>query len=177
MVAKMAVRLRLPFRSCHMLRTDLSKFSYKKGSLVPWCKRCGAQHFYRNGKNKQGITKYRCRQCNFRFVWTSDLPRRNVFSSVISLAVELYCTVEIALRRATRILREIFAVRVSHEAIRLGVLRFGCRRRRSLLPMQHRGGVCSRDLLVFSLWAARLTTLRCVETQGLKKTIMLTSLG
>jgi len=107
-----------------MLQTDLSSFSYKKGSLLPWCKRCGAEHFYKNGKNKQSIQRYKCRSCGFRFVWTSDLPRRNFFSSVMSFAVELYTSISMAasLRGIRIILKKAFNVIVSHETIRQWVL-------------------------------------------------------
>jgi transposase-like protein/DNA-directed RNA polymerase subunit RPC12/RpoP len=108
-----------------MIQTDLYSFSYKKGSLIPWCKRCGAQHFYKDGKNKQGIQRYECRNCGFRFVWTSDLPRRNFFSSIMSFAVELYTSLRIAasLRGIKKILKRAFNVVVSHEAIRQWVLK------------------------------------------------------
>jgi len=107
-----------------MLKTDLSSFSYKKGSLVPWCKKCGAQHFSPKGKNKRGLPQYRCKQCGFRFVWTSDLPRRNFFSSVISFAVELYTSLRMAisLRGIAEIMHKAFRITVSHEAIRKWVL-------------------------------------------------------
>ena len=70
-----------------MIQTDLSSFSYKKGSLLPVCKKCGTENFHKNGKNKQGIQRYQCRNCGFRFVWTFDLPRRNFFSSIMGFAV------------------------------------------------------------------------------------------
>ncbi len=107
-----------------MLQTDLSSFSYKKGSLVPWCKRCGTQHFYRNGKNRVGIQRYKCRQCGFRFVWTSDLPRRNFFSSIATFAIELYTTPQMAAsyRGLKKILKKAFDVDVSHETIRQWIL-------------------------------------------------------
>jgi len=107
-----------------MLQTDLYSFSYKKGSLLPWCKKCGATHFYRNGKNKLGIQRYRCRVCNFRFVWTSDLPRRNFFSCIMSFAVELYTSLRIgvSLRGISKILKEAFNIKVSYEGIRQWVL-------------------------------------------------------
>jgi transposase-like protein len=73
-----------------MIQTDLYSFSYKKGSLVPWCKKCGEQNFYRAGKNKENKQRYKCKKCGLRFVWTSDLPRRNFFSNVISYTTELY---------------------------------------------------------------------------------------
>jgi len=115
----------LPFGGKKTMRqTDLSSFSYKKGSLVPICKRCGGENFYRNGKNKQGIQRYRCRGCGFRFVWTSDLPRRNFFSSIIGFAVELYTSPQIAvsLRGIARIIKKAFNVVISHEAVRQWVL-------------------------------------------------------
>ena len=103
-----------------MIQTDLTSFSYKKGSLVSWCKKCGAQHFYRKGKNENGIPRYQCRACGFRFVWTSDLPRRNFFSSIMSFAVELYTSPRMgaSLRGVVKILRRAFAVTVSYEAVR-----------------------------------------------------------
>ena len=107
-----------------MIQTNLSSFSYKKGSLLPWCKKCGAEHFYRKGKNKQGIQKYQCRNCGFRFVWTSDLPRRNFFSSIMSFTVEIYTSpcMAASLRGITKILKKAFNINVSHEAIRQWVL-------------------------------------------------------
>lgn len=103
-----------------MIQTDLHSFSYKKGSLAPWCKKCEAQHFYRDGKNKQGIQRYKCRRCGFRFIWTSDLPRRNFFSSIISFAVELYTKPRCAasLRGIREILEKAFGKKPSHETIR-----------------------------------------------------------
>jgi transposase-like protein/DNA-directed RNA polymerase subunit RPC12/RpoP len=107
-----------------MLQTDLSSFSYKKGSLLPVCKRCGKEHFYRDGKNKAGIQRYKCRSCGFRFVWTSDLPRRNFFSCIMTFAVEIYTSLRMAasLRGVKQILKKAFNVSVSHEAIRQWVL-------------------------------------------------------
>jgi len=107
-----------------MLQTDLSSFSYKKGLLVPWCKKCGEQHFYRKGKNKQGIPKYQCRRCGFRFVWTSDLPRRNFFSCIISFAVELYTSprMAISLRGVAKIIKKAFDINISYEGVRQWIL-------------------------------------------------------
>jgi len=107
-----------------MIQTDLYSFSYKKGSLLPVCKRCGAEHFYRDGKNKNGIQKYECRKCGFRFVWTSDLPRRNFFSCVITFAVELYTSprMGMSLRGITKILKKVFNIKVSYETIRKWIL-------------------------------------------------------
>ena len=103
-----------------MIQTDLSSFSYTKGSLLPICKRYSAENFYINGKNKQGIQRYLCRGCGFRFVWTSDLPRRNYFSKVINFAVEIYTSPRMcaSLRGVVIILKKAFGVAVSHQTIR-----------------------------------------------------------
>jgi len=107
-----------------MIQTDLYSFSYKKGSLIPRCKRCEAQHWHRDGKNKRGVQRYRCRQCGYRFVWTSDLPRRRFFSSVMSFAVELYTSPRMAasLRGVSLVLKKAFGVDVTHQTIRQWVL-------------------------------------------------------
>ena len=107
-----------------MIQTDLSSFSYKKGSLCAFCKKCGAQHFYRKGKNKQGIQRYQCRSCGCRFVWTSDLPRRRFFSSIIAFAVEIYTDLKkaISLEGVAEVLAKAFNVKVTYEAIRQWVL-------------------------------------------------------
>lgn len=107
-----------------MLQTDLSSFSYKKGTLVPWCKKCGEQNFCRKGKNERGATRYQCKACGFRFVWTSDLPRRNVFSQIISFAVELYTSPRVAasLRGVVNVVKQVFDVTISYETIRQWVL-------------------------------------------------------
>lgn len=107
-----------------MIQTDLSSFSYKKGSLLPWCKRCSGENFYKDGKNKNDLQRYKCRTCGFRFVWTSDLPRRNFFSSVITFAVELYTSARmaIALRGVVKIIKEAFNLTVSYETIRQWIL-------------------------------------------------------
>jgi transposase-like protein/DNA-directed RNA polymerase subunit RPC12/RpoP len=104
------------------VQTDLYSFSYKKGSLLPLCKRCGAENFYKDGKNSQEKQLYKCKKCGFRFVWTSDLPKRNFFSNVISFAVELYATAGISLRKIARDLKKYFDIIVSHECIRQWVL-------------------------------------------------------
>ncbi len=107
-----------------MIQTDLYGFSYKKGSLLPWCKRCGAEHFYKKGKNKKGLTCYQCHSCGFRFVWTSDLPRKHFFSSIMSFAIELYTSPRIgaSLRGIATVLAKAFNIVVSHEVIRKWVL-------------------------------------------------------
>lgn len=105
-----------------MIQTDLYSFSYKKGSVVPFCKRCGSENFYRDGKNSQKKQLYKCKTCGFRFVWLSDLPNRRFFSNVINFAVELYSSVGISLRTISRKLLEFFDIKISYEGIRQWVL-------------------------------------------------------
>jgi transposase-like protein/DNA-directed RNA polymerase subunit RPC12/RpoP len=105
-----------------LVQTDLYSFSYKKGSLLPWCKRCGADHFYRDGKNSYGRQLYRCKQCGFRFIWTSDLPKRSFFSNVISFAVDIYTTIGISLRTLANRMKKYFDIKISHEGIRQWIL-------------------------------------------------------
>ena len=73
-----------------MIQTDLYSFSNKTGTLVPWCKKCGEQNFWRNGKSENNQQIYKCKQCGFRFVWCSDLPNKRFFTNIISFAVEIY---------------------------------------------------------------------------------------
>lgn len=105
-----------------MIQTDLYSFSYKKGTVVPYCKRCGKQLFHKDGKTKDSHQRYECRKCGHRFVWTSDFPKRHFFSNVIEFAVELYGTVGISLRGIAEKLKKFFQIKVSHECIRKWVL-------------------------------------------------------
>lgn len=105
-----------------LVQTDLYSFAYKKGSVLPWCKRCGAEHFYKAGKTKDNKQRYKCRRCEFRFTWTSDLPRRNFFSNVISFAAELYSIAGISLRKISRIFKKYFDLVISHEGVRKWIL-------------------------------------------------------
>ena len=105
-----------------MIQTDLYSFSYKKGSVLPTCKRCSAENFYRDGKNKLGMQRYKCKKCGYRFLWTSDLPRRNYFSEIMSFAVELYITTGISLRTLAKKMFKFFKVKVSYEGIRQWIL-------------------------------------------------------
>ncbi len=105
-----------------MIQTDLYSFSYKKGSLVPWCKKCGKQNFFKDGKNSQGKQLYKCKSCGFRFVWCSDLPNRRFFSNVIDFVVDLYTTTGIGLRTLARKLLNFFNIKISHEGIRQWIL-------------------------------------------------------
>jgi putative transposase len=106
-----------------MLQTDLYSFSYKKGTVVPFCKKCGNEKFWRDGKTGEQRQLYRCTKCGFRFVWVSDLPNRRFFSNVISFATDMYSSVGIGLRTLARKLFEYFSIKVSHEGIRQWVLR------------------------------------------------------
>jgi len=108
-----------------MIQTDLSSFSYKKGSLLPWCKKCSGEHFYRNGKNKKGIQRYKCRRCGYQFIWTSDLPRYNNFSNVISFACEVYASKGVAgsLRGVAKIIFKALGITISYESIRQWILK------------------------------------------------------
>lgn len=93
-------------------------FSCKTGTLVPWCKNCGEQNFWRNGKSENNQQVYKCKNCGFRFVWCSDLPNKRFFTNVISFAVEMYVEVGISLRTLAKKLNEFFNIKVSYEAIR-----------------------------------------------------------
>lgn len=105
-----------------MIQTDLYSFSFRQGTLVPWCKSCGAESFYRDGRSEDGKQLYRCKQCGFRFVWCSDLPHKRFFSSVISFAVEMYTTcIGISLRMISKLLGKLGFI-VSHQAVKNWVL-------------------------------------------------------
>jgi transposase-like protein len=105
-----------------LVQTDLYSFSFKLGTLVPWCKNCGCEKFHKDGQAKNGKQRYECVRCGFRFVWTSDFPRRNFFSNVISFAVELYTTLGVSLRSIAKKFYKFFKIKVCHETIRQWVL-------------------------------------------------------
>lgn len=105
-----------------MLQTDLYSFSYKKGSVVPFCKKCGKEKINRDGKNCQNKQLYKCKNCGFRFIWLSDLPNRRYFSNVINFAVDLYSTLGVSLRTLSRKLYDYFEIKISHEGIRQWVI-------------------------------------------------------
>ena len=105
-----------------MIQTDLYSFSFRQGTLVPWCKSCGAEKFYKDGKSELGKQLYRCKRCGFRFVWTSDLPNKQFFSNVISFAVEMYTSsIGIGLRTLAKVLSKL-GFPLSHECVRQWVL-------------------------------------------------------
>ena len=105
-----------------MIQTDLYSFSYKTGTLVPWCKKCTKKNFYKDGKTSYGQQIYKCKSCGFRFVWCSDLPNRRFFSNVIDFVIDLYTTTGISLRNLARKLLDFFGIKISHEGIRQWVL-------------------------------------------------------
>lgn len=105
-----------------MIQTDLYSFSFRQGTLVPWCKKCSGEKFHRDGKTNKGKQQYQCVRCGFRFVWCSDLPHKKFFSNVINFVIELYTSsVGISLRMASTILRKL-GFGVTYETIRQWVL-------------------------------------------------------
>ena len=101
-----------------MIQTDLYSFGCKTGTLVPWCKKCGTQNFWRNGRSKKNQQIYKCKSCGFRFVWCSDIPNKRFFTNVIGFAVEIYVETGISLRTLAKKLIKFFNVKVSYETIR-----------------------------------------------------------
>ena len=101
-----------------LIQTDLYSFSYKLGTLVPWCKKCGSKKLHKDGKSSLGKQRYECEKCGFRGIWSSDMPQRSFFSNVISFAVELYVETGISLRKLAKKLNKFFNVKVSYETIR-----------------------------------------------------------
>jgi len=59
-----------------------------------------------------------------RFLWTSDLERRRFFSNIISFAVEIYTDLRkaVSLEGVAELLKKIFGVKVSDEAVRQWIL-------------------------------------------------------
>lgn len=78
--------------------------------------------FLQSRQDKARKQRYKCRSCNHRFVWTSDLPKKTLFSNVIAFATELYTTTGISLRKVAAQLKKHFDIIISHEAIRKWVL-------------------------------------------------------
>ena len=105
-----------------MIQTDLYSFGYKKGNLLPWCKKSTKKLFYKDGKTDYGQQLYKCKNCGFRFVWCSDLPNRRFFSNVIDFAIDIYTTTGIGLRTLARKMLNFFGIRISGEGIRQWVL-------------------------------------------------------
>jgi|SRR3989344_2235949 len=96
----------------------LDSYSYKKlsGTLVPDCKRCKGERIRKDGRYKE-FQQYKCKDCNFRFSYTSDLPRRRFHSSIIEFAVNLYITTGISLRKLAKKILKFFKVKVSYRTI------------------------------------------------------------
>jgi transposase-like protein len=105
-----------------MIQTDLYSFSFRQGTLVPWCKSCGSENFHNDGRSVLGKQLYKCKLCGFRFVWCSDLPHKRFFSNVISFAVDMYTSaIGISLRTLTNVLLKL-GFKVSYESVRQWVL-------------------------------------------------------
>ena len=100
------------------IQTDLNSFSFKIGTLVPWCKNCGMRKLHKDGKIN-GKQRYECNHCGYRFVWSSDLPKRQFNSNMIAFVADLYSTVGISLRKLAAKLKRFFKIKISHECIRL----------------------------------------------------------
>ena len=102
-----------------LIQTDLNSFSYKLGLIVPWCKRCGMKNCLIKDGKSQGKQRFRCKHCGFRFVWTSDLPKRRFYSRLVMFVVDWYHTGGNSLREIARKLWRHFKIKISHETIRL----------------------------------------------------------
>ena len=100
----------------------LDSYSYKKlsGTLVPNCKKCRSDRLRKDGKYKE-FQQYKCKDCGFRFSFTSDLPKRRVNSKIIEFAINLYITTGISLRELSKKIWKFFKTKVSHECIRLWI--------------------------------------------------------
>tara|TARA_Y100000310_G_scaffold167875_1_gene167855 strand:+ start:207 stop:980 length:774 start_codon:yes stop_codon:yes gene_type:complete len=96
----------------------LNSYSYKKlsGTLVPDCKRCESDKLRKDGKYKE-FQQYKCKDCGFRFTYTSDLPKKRFHSSIIDFAVGMYITTGISLRRLARKIWKYFKTKVSYRTI------------------------------------------------------------
>lgn len=110
-----------------LIQTDLNSFCFIIGEGGnPRCKRCGSGYVRLDGRYGRFKHRYKCKRCGYRFVWTADLPRRNIHSSIIVLAVDLYTSnVGISLRTIAEKLWQWFKIAVSHETIRQWVLACG----------------------------------------------------
>ena len=101
-----------------IIQTDLNSFSYGWHHVVPWCKRCGIRKVVKDGKHNKR-QRYKCNHCGFRFVFTSDLPKRRSPSHDIVAAVEMYTSnVGISLRTIARKFKDWFGTKISHEGVR-----------------------------------------------------------
>lgn len=101
-----------------LIQLYLDSYRYKKllGTIVPQCKRCGSRRLRKDGKYRI-FQQYKCRECGFRFSFTSDLPKRRFHSSIIEFAVNLYVTTGISLRKLAKKILKFFKTRVSYKTI------------------------------------------------------------
>jgi len=108
-----------------LIQLFLDSYSYKKllGTLVPNCKKCGSDRLRKDGKYKE-FQQYKCKNCGFRFSFTSDLPKRRTNSKIINFAINLYITTGISLRKLAKKIWKFFKVKISYEAIRLWIKAF-----------------------------------------------------
>ena len=108
-----------------LIQLYLDSYSYKKllGTLVPNCKKCGSDKLRKDGRYKE-FQQYKCKDCGFRFSFTSDLPKRRANSKIIEFAINLYITTGISLRKLARKILKFFKVKISYEAIRLWIKAF-----------------------------------------------------
>ena len=103
----------------------LTSYIYKKllGTIVPNCKKCKCTRLKKDGWYKI-FQQYKCKNCGFRFSFTSDLPRRRFNSKIIDFAVNFYVTTGISLRKLAKKIFKFFKIKISHESIRQWIKTF-----------------------------------------------------
>jgi len=108
-----------------LIQLYLDSYSYKKilGTLVPYCKKCCSDNLVKDGKYKS-FQQYRCKDCGFRFSFTSDLPKRRFHSEIIEFAVNMYVTTGISLRKLAQKIWNFFKTKVSYKTIERWVRSF-----------------------------------------------------
>lgn len=92
----------------------LDSWNYKKlmGSIIPNCKKCKSEKLRRDGKYGE-FQQYKCKDCGFRFSFTSDLPRRRFNSKIIEFAVNMYISTGMSLRTIAKKIYKFFKTKVS----------------------------------------------------------------
>ena len=92
----------------------LDSWNYKKlsGTIVPNCKKCRSERIIKDGKYKE-FQQYKCKDCGFRFSFTSDLPKRRFNSRIIEFAVNMYISTGISLRTIAKKIYKFFKTKVS----------------------------------------------------------------
>lgn len=132
-----------------LVQLYLDSYSYKKllGTLVPNCKKCGSDRLRKDGKYKQ-YQQYKCKDCNFRFSFTSDLPKRRFHSLIIDFAVNLYITTGISLRKLAKKIVKFFKTKISYRTIHNWIKAF-----------PHDDKICKE---VGKMWHADETSIRII---------------